>query len=162
MQAPIIIDFEASGFGKDSYPIEVGFIGEAGQAWCALIKPENDWLHWDRHAADMHHISRDQLLQCGKPCAFVANHLNQCLEGRVVYTDGWMHDYIWMARLFDAAELSPHFQLEDLRRILTPEQERSWHATKAAVLADLHLTRHRASADALVLQLTWLRSHGTA
>jgi hypothetical protein len=162
MQAPIIIDFEASGFGKDSYPIEVGFVGEEGKGWCSLIKPEDDWQHWDRDAAQMHHISREILLQHGNPCAFVADRLNHFLNGQTVYTDGWAHDYIWMARLFDAARTNPHFHLEDLRRVLTPEQESRWYATKASVLQELHATRHRASVDALVLQLTWLRSSGNA
>jgi hypothetical protein len=160
MQVPIIIDFEASGFGKDSYPIEVGFVGETGNGWCSLIKPENDWRHWDRDAAQMHHISREILLLHGKSCIEVAGQLNRLLEGCTVYTDGWVHDYIWMARLFDAADLNPHFQLEDLRRVLTAEQESRWHSTKSAVLEELHATRHRASTDALVLQMTWLRSCG--
>ncbi len=30
MTVPIIIDFEASGFGAGSYPIEVGFSGRHG------------------------------------------------------------------------------------------------------------------------------------
>jgi hypothetical protein len=63
-----------------------------------------------------------------------------------------------MARLFDAADQSPNFRLEDLRYVLTPEQEAIWHATKSAVQADLHATRHRASIDAKVLQLTWLNT----
>lgn len=162
MQTPIIIDFEASGFGKDSYPIEVGFVGKNGKGWCSLIKPEHDWRHWDRDAAQVHHISRELLLQRGKTCAFVACQLNQFLQGCTVYTDGWAQDYIWMARLFDAADVNPHFQLEDLRRVLSPDQESRWHETKSRVLQDLHATRHRASIDALVLQLTWMRSAGDA
>jgi hypothetical protein len=48
--------------------------------------------------------------------------------------------------------------LEDLRLVLTPEQESRWHVTKSAVQEELHAARHRASIDALVLQMTWLRS----
>lgn len=160
MQVPTIIDFEASGFGKNSYPIEVGFVGESGQGWCSLIKPEDDWQHWTSEAERIHHISRETLLKHGKPCAVVAQKLNQLLDGQTVYTDGWAHDYIWMARLFDAAGINPHFTLEDLRRVLTTEQERRWHATKSALQEELQATRHRASTDAKVLQLTWLRTFG--
>ena len=61
MTVPIIIDFEASGFGKGSYPIEVGFSGRHGEGWCSLIRPENDWEHWDIDAAKVHHIPREIL-----------------------------------------------------------------------------------------------------
>ncbi len=163
MQVPIIIDFEASGFGKDSYPIEVGFVGETGNGWCSLIKPENDWRHWDRNAAEVHHISRDILLLHGKSCIEVAEHLNHSLEGCIVYTDGWMNDYIWMARLFDAAELTPHFHLEDLRRVLTAGSVRAaWHeTTNPPCWKSCMQFGDCASTDALVLQLTWLRSCGS-
>lgn len=158
VEIPAIIDFEASGFGKDSYPIEVGFVGAAGNSWCSLIKPEDDWHQWDAEAEQVHRISRALLLSHGKSCVYVANQLNQALEGCIVYTDGWAHDYIWMARLFDAANINPHFQMEDLRRVLTRQQESLWHATKSAVEEELHATRHRASNDAKVLQLTWVRT----
>jgi hypothetical protein len=161
MQVPTIIDFEASGFGKNSYPIEVGFVTETGQGWCSLIKPEEDWRHWDAAAEEVHHISRENLIRHGKSCVSIAHQLNQVLQDRVVYTDGWVHDYIWMARLFDAANTSPHFQLEDLRYVLTNEQESRWHAAKAFVQDDIHAIRHRASTDARVLQLTWLRTCGS-
>ncbi len=160
MQTPTIIDIEASGFGVGSYPIEVGYVDETGAGWCSLIKPEVDWCHWDQDAARIHHISRDLLLTHGKTCEYVADQLNQFLRDSVVYTDGWAFDYIWMARLFDAADRNQHFRLEDLRWVLTPEQERNWHATKSAVEKELATERHRASIDARILQQTWLRSAG--
>jgi len=160
MQVPTIIDFEASGFGKGSYPIEVGFVMEAGQSWCSLIRPERDWQHWDPAAEHVHHISREILLQHGKSCAFVAQKLNDLLHGCRVYSDGWMFDYVWLSRMFDAAEITPSFQLEDLRCVLSAEQQSLWHVTKSAVEIELHGARHRASTDARVLQLTWLRTAG--
>jgi hypothetical protein len=155
---PVIIDFEASGFGAGSYPIEVGYADERGGTWCSLIKPQEDWRHWDASAAGIHHISRDTLIQHGKSCALVATQLNGLLRGQIIYTDGWAHDYVWMARLFDAANTWPQFRLEDLRCILSPEQQDNWHVIKAAVQRELATARHRASLDARVLQLTWLRT----
>lgn len=159
MTVPIIIDFEASGFGKGSYPIEVGFSGRHGEGWCALIRPEDDWLHWDLEAAKVHHIPREILVQRGKSSTYVAEQLNIFLTGYRVYTDGWGQDYVWMARLFDAAGMVPRFKLADLREIITPEQETRWHITKDKVLKELGILRHRASSDARVLQLTWLRTY---
>lgn len=156
---PIIIDFEASGFGKGSYPIEVGFSGRHGEGWCSLIRPEDDWEHWDQGAAQLHHIPREILVERGKSSSFVAEQLNSLLDGHTVYTDGWGQDYVWMARLYDAARTVPRFKLADLREIISEEQQAQWHNTKDSVLKELCIARHRASSDARVLQLTWLRTY---
>ncbi|MFZ6846152.1 hypothetical protein [Undibacterium sp. RuTC16W] len=158
MTVPIIIDFEASGFGKGSYPIEVGFSGRHGEGWCTLIRPEDDWDHWDLDAAKVHHIPREILVERGRSASYVADQLNYFLSGYTVYTDGWAQDYVWMARLFDAADKVPRFKLADLREIISDEQQALWHATKDRVQEELHVARHRASSDARVLQLTWLRT----
>lgn len=159
MTVPIIIDFEASGFGKGSYPIEVGFSGRHGEGWCSLIRPQDDWQHWDLNAAKIHHIPREILIERGKPPLYVAEQLNFLLAGYTAYTDGWGQDYVWMARLFDAAGIVPRFKLADLREIITEQQESHWHSTKENVLKELGIARHRASSDARVLQLTWLRTY---
>jgi hypothetical protein len=51
---PNIIDIEASGFGVDSYPVEVGIVLSTGQKYCAIIKPADDWLYWDKKAELVH------------------------------------------------------------------------------------------------------------
>lgn len=158
MTPPIIIDFEASGFGRGSYPIEVGLVDEEGRSWCSLIQPEETWRHWDCGIADMHGISRDALVKHGKPCTEVADHLNNALRGRVAYCDGWAHDFVWMARLFEAAERTPLFKLEDLRLILSPEQQAQWHEVKDEITRESDLSRHRASNDARLIQITWIKS----
>ena len=159
MTPPIIIDFEASGFGRGSYPIEVGLIDEEGRSWCSLIQPEENWRHWDPGVADLHGLSRDVLVRHGKSCAEVADHLNNALRSRIAYCDGWAHDFVWMARLFEAAERTPLFRLEDLRLILSPEQQAHWHEVKDEVSRDCDLSRHRASNDARLIQITWIKSN---
>ena len=57
---PYIIDVEASGFGSDSYPIEVGLALEPGERFCTLIRPLDHWDHWDEQAESVHKISRDR------------------------------------------------------------------------------------------------------
>jgi hypothetical protein len=162
MTVPIIIDFEASGFGQGSYPIEVGFSGRHGEGWCSLIRPEEDWTHWDNNAANMHKIPREVLVERGNTALFVAEQLNFFLSGRTVYTDGWGQDYVWMARLFDAAGLTARFKLVDLFEIIDESQQAQWHSTKEEVVKELCVARHRASSDARVLQLTWLRTFDAA
>jgi hypothetical protein len=91
--APIILDIEASGFGRSSYPIELGYTLPDGQTWCSLIRPEPDWTHWDNSAQAVHHISQDLLLSRGRYVREVASLLNQNLGGQIAYSDGWGHDY---------------------------------------------------------------------
>lgn len=155
---PIIIDLEASGFGKGSYPIEVGYVDQQGQSWCSLIQPEPDWQHWDSSAESVHNISREILFKHGRSGRDVAVHLNNSLRGQTVYTDAWAHDYIWLSKLYDQANMSPCFKLEDLRFRLGPNQLAQWHQIKQQVMEELGAKRHRASTDARVLQMTWLRT----
>lgn len=156
-EARSFIDFEASGFGGKSYPIEVGLVLPDGQTYCSLISPEPDWKHWDDAAQKVHGVDRSILETYGKPAAEVASHINTLLQGQTVYTDAWYHDYNWLSRLFDAAESRPSFKLEDLRQLLDEAHLARWDAAKAQILQEMNITRHRASNDAKVLQQTLLR-----
>jgi hypothetical protein len=151
---PWVIDVEASGFGAGSYPIEVGFVAPDGAAVCTLILPEPGWTHWDPTAERVHGVSRETLRTHGKPAAAVARLLNQHLAGQPVYCDAWAHDYAWLARLFDAADAVPQFRLRDLRELLSEPQLARFDAARRSVEASCDLRRHRASADARMLQLT--------
>ena len=150
---PAILDVEASGFGRGSYPIEIGFVEPAGAMFCALILPDAEWQHWDASAEALHGITRATLLAHGKPVRWVACALNERLRGLTVYCDGWGHDYVWLARLFDCVDMQPSFHLEDLRRLLTEDEAARWHDVTLAVRGEQNLRRHRASSDARVLQL---------
>ncbi|MEN9630469.1 MAG: hypothetical protein RJA10_3697, partial [Pseudomonadota bacterium] len=82
---PCILDIEASGFGRHSYPIEVGYVRSDGHARCTLIRPPPHWTHWDPGAEQVHHIKRDLLLQHGRAADEVARMLNHDLGGLTVY-----------------------------------------------------------------------------
>lgn len=153
---PAILDIEASGFGLGSYPIEVGFVLPDGQAWCSLVQPEPDWQHWDPNAAAMHGIERERLEKHGRTASAVCEALNQQLQGMVVYSDAWAHDYTWLNRLYEVAGRSPSFKLENLRALLDDQDAARWHEVKRRVAATAGLQRHRASSDARLLQQTWL------
>ena len=156
-EPPAFIDLEASGFGRGSYPIEVGFILPQGGTYCSLITPPGHWSHWDTKAEAVHHITRDILLAHGKPATEVAAALNRQLNGQTIYSDGWAHDYAWLNLLFDEAELAPSFRLENLRALLSETEADAWQVCKQSVLAELVVPRHRASTDARVLQMTLQR-----
>ena len=154
---PAIIDIEASGFGRGSYPIEVGIVLPDGAVYCSLIRPAPHWKHWDESAARLHHITPQVLSIHGRPALEVASSLNQRLRNQIVYSDGWANDYSWLGLLFDEVDMVPAFRLENLRIILTDNEASRWHATKAEVLAATPLERHRASIDASVIQQTVAR-----
>ena len=154
---PIVLDIEASGFGRDSYPIEIGYVLGDGSGYCSLIRPEAAWTHWDPEAQRLHRITRDAAARHGRPCTEVARHLNQVLARQTAYTDGWANDYSWLGSLFDAAGLSPSFRIENLRALLTDQEAAHWHVIKAQVQRELNLQRHRASSDAKLLQMTFRR-----
>ncbi|WP_343642527.1 hypothetical protein [Roseateles sp.] len=159
--APTILDLEASGFGRGSYPIEIGFVEAGGLPFCSLIQPAPDWEHWDEQAEALHGISRELLLRHGRPREWIADELNRRLAGQTVYSDSWGHDYSWLSKLFDSAGRLPRFRLEDLRRLLSEDEASQWSGVQQQVRDEAHLRRHRASADAKVLQMTLMRlKHG--
>jgi hypothetical protein len=150
--SPCTLDIEASGFGRHSYPIEVGYVLPNGNAKCMLVRPEAAWTHWDLSAEQVHRITRTSLLELGRPVHEVASALNRDLAGLTVYCDGWAHDYTWLGALFEAADLSPHFKLQAASQLLNQHQLPQLDDQQRQARAALDLQRHRASSDALVLQ----------
>ncbi len=157
LSVPTVLDVEASGFGRNSYPIEIGFVLPNGHTFCTLVRPEAHWTHWDVQAEATHHIPRALILARGVPVLEVARTINAQLAGQTVYSDGWVNDYSWIGALFDAADMSPTFKLENLRVLLDDQEADQWHTVKAQVSSERGVQRHRASADARLLQLTLLR-----
>jgi RimJ/RimL family protein N-acetyltransferase len=158
MTTPILLDIEASGLGRGSYPIEVGYALADGRSNCLLIKPLDDWQRWDIDAEQLHGISRTQLQQRGVDVVTVAETLNRELGGMTVYSDAWGNDQSWLALLFDRAARVQGFRLEALHALLNETQLSLWIDTKQMVESELALGRHRASNDARILQQTYLRT----
>lgn len=154
---PTIVDLEASGFGSYSYPIEVGVVTSAGDAFCQLISPPKEWTHWDQEAETLHGITMGVLRQHGQPVYEVANKLNQKLYGTTIYSDGWVVDKPWLIKLFSAAKISMQFTISPIEVLLDESQMNMWQLTKEDIVKELKLTRHRASADAKVIQETFMR-----
>ncbi len=156
---PIILDIEASGFGVNSYPIEVGFADHDGSRFCSLIQPLPQWTHWSDSAEAAHGISRSALAQRGQPALQVARELNLRLQNRTVYSDGWVVDHPWLMTLYFAVGMQPSFQLSPIEMIMTEHQVALWNDIHEDVIAESSEQRHRASTDAWIIQQTWIRSH---
>ncbi len=157
---PAIIDVEASGFGPDSYPIEVGLILADGERFCSLILPPEDWTHWNEEAEIVHGVSRSVLQTYGTPMAEVTEKLNSLLSGQTIYSDGWVVDKPWLITLFSRAGMNMNFYLSPLEMILSESQMERWHEVKTEVIDDLEVERHRASHDAQIIQETYRRTMG--
>ncbi len=162
IELPAIMDIEASGLGRNSYPIEIGFVLPDGSSFCSLIQPAPHWTHWDPAAEAVHQISRPTLLTHGRSVADVARLLNEKLKGQTLFSDGWAHDYPWLGALYEEAGTVPLFRLDNLRRLLSETEADDWHAAKQLVSNELRLQRHRASTDARLLQMTLKRLRSDA
>lgn len=151
---PPVLDIEASGFGAGSYPIEIGFVLANGDAYCTLIAPEPHWTHWDAAAQAVHGITRSTLFRFGKAASVVVGELDLRLAGATIYSDAWCHDYTWLNVLYAAAGRTPSFKLASLHSVVGEVPQSRWNAVRAEVERREGGTRHRASADARVLQQT--------
>lgn len=146
--APIThyVDFEASGIAPDSYPVEIAIVHPAGE-YASLIKPVHYWTHWSYDAQDMHGITREQLLDEGKPAATIASELNELFAGQYLVSDARADSYLFET-LYDAAGLDPAFAVASIEQIVGAE-----HA--AAIYYQMPVKReHRALADARALRDT--------
>lgn len=156
--AVAVLDIEASGFGRGSYPIEIGFVLADGVSHCVMIKPSSDWVHWTKEAEALHGISRETLRTKGRSVRQVADYLNEQLEGLCLYSDAWGNDSSWLALLFEVAGVAMHFKIESLATIMSPAQKALWHDVKCQLQQQSLSPRHRASNDACIIQQTWLRT----
>lgn len=159
---PIIIDIQASGFGRGSYPIEVGLVLPDGTPHCLLISPHRSWTHWDAQAEAVHGMTREVLTSYGRPIPEVAWRLNALLHGKTVYSDAWSFDMSWMGKLYEAASKHQAFRIASLHELIDDDQVSDWDRTKQAVIHDLALQRHRASGGARILHETYRRLHPLA
>ncbi len=155
---PHIIDIEASGFDPLSYPIEIGVALDNGARYSTLIRPVDQWQHWDRTAENLHHIQRDTLFEYGKSVKEVSLKLNELLKGKTIYSDGWVVDNPWLVNLFFHAGINRSFFISPLEMILSEQQMDHWHEVKNKVILEAGIKRHRASSDAWIIQQTYIRT----
>lgn len=154
-RSPAFIDFEASGLGFQSWPIEVGWAFPDGRSESTLIQPAVDWsaAGWDPAAEALHGISRDALDRedLALPVPIVCRRLREALAPYEVFSDAPDWDGFWLGRLFAAIDEKPPFELSDFRRLMPPldGDPREELFVQADALAP---RQHRAGADALHLQ----------
>ncbi|MEM7217835.1 MAG: hypothetical protein AAF515_05680 [Pseudomonadota bacterium] len=123
-----------------------------------LIRPDASWSHWDDSAERVHGVTRGILREHGRPIAAVCDALNDLLGDHIAYSDGWGHDKPWLITLFHAARIDMRFRVSPLELLLSEPQMSRWHDVRDRIEAEFGERRHRASADAWVVQQTFLRT----
>lgn len=148
------IDFEASGLGPNSWPIEVGWSFDDGVTDSVLISPAPHWpmTAWDPKAERLHGITPRMLADLGLDAAATCERLEAALDRRIVYSDAPDWDSFWMLRLYQAAGRRCAITLNDFARSMPPlaQDEKARLLQQADRLAP---RRHRAAEDALHLRM---------
>ncbi|MGC1301861.1 MAG: hypothetical protein WA840_05765 [Caulobacteraceae bacterium] len=168
------LDFEASSLSDQSYPIEVAWVFEDGQAESHLIRPAAGWTDWDPKAERIHRISRDTLQADGEPSDAVARRLVEALGGHRLFASAPSWDGKWLSVLLRSAGFPRHAlrledtevaQVEAIAEVLGERLPQAvLSATTRSVLASvaeqkaLFKTEHRALADARMELWTFTRS----
>lgn len=162
------IDFEASGLGRLTYPIEIGISrwhgpGHVARTWHSLIAIDPSWAAkglWNDASQAIHGIDRRELADA--PSAIDAMKTANAFAplGTLAFCDGGGHDSYWLQRMADAAGLAPTFLLgswahvadamhEDQRERLMNHRDEGETAHRAGPDAEDHI---RAFACALGLE----------
>lgn len=165
---PVFYDCEASGL--NGFPIEIGwaYVHSKSATIVAeghLIRPAIEWNTaegWDTDAEQLHGLTLDLFVREGKTAHAVASRVNEALRNRSLFADS-PFDEGWLFQLFDAAGLSPTFQVrrtapEVLARQFAVEQRLPYAAVDQAIVSAQrdHPQMHRAVRDAYHWAAVWL------
>ena len=169
----MFVDIEASSLHHGSVPIEIGWVGEDGEAEAYLIKPEVGWDDWSVASQSIHGISRAELARDGQDAQTVANlALRALASAEVVFSDAPAFDQAWLEVLFATAGLAHRsIVLRDVTQAYSGQAKPllAVYSNPADVLANVariiaeaenaeaarHRRRHRAAEDATGLWWMW-------
>lgn len=146
----ITLDTEASGLSDDSYPISIGIAGD-NKTWFWLICPLEDWDYWDEFSAEIHGISRSQLIEQGRDPYLVCRELNALFADKVLIVDStW--DVFWISKMFRDINVKMNFQIRKIEDIYSP-------TAASAIFEEIEKAewRHSASQDAAQLREILIR-----
>ena len=166
------LDFEASSLSDKSYPVEVAWVFQDGRTESHLIRPAPDWIDWDEEAEAIHGLSREKLVDEGRPHDLVAARMVEALSDHELYASAPSWDGKWLSALLRGAGFPRHaLRLRDtdealrstateiLRRVLPSAQlDVAVHALVSAANAGKQAQpAHRALADAEGEYEAWCR-----
>lgn len=170
---PCFLDVEATGFGPESYPIEIAWSDESGEIHRCLIDPTPvpAWTAWSAEAERVHGIDRERLTRNGWPPDYVATRLTQDLAGKTVYTDAPDYDARWVGILFAALDKPMPFRFDHIDELLLTLLRKADDAVWQAMVridqlkrdvAAVSLGKHSAGYDVGYLLQLWRAANGGA
>lgn len=170
---PCFLDVEATGFGPESYPIEIAWSDASGAINRCLIDPTliPAWTAWDAAAERVHGIERERLVRNGWAPDFVAERITEDLGGRTVYTDAPDYDARWLSTLFNALGRQTPCRLEHIDELLITrlrhDNQPIWQVVQriAALkreVAEVSAGKHSAGYDVGYLIQLWRHANGEA
>ncbi|MBP1884534.1 transcriptional regulator [Sinorhizobium mexicanum] len=104
----VFLDFEASSLAKASFPVEVAWVFENGDARTSLIRPAPGWDDWSTEAEAVHGISRSRLDTEGASVDVIAAEMTESLSGHQLYASAPSWDGKWLSVLLRAAGYPRH------------------------------------------------------
>jgi hypothetical protein len=143
----VVIDVEASGFGVNSYPIEIAIAHVDGRfSHSFLINPETAtaWHHWDKEAELIHGIQRSTLIDEGISVTEAVERLNSWLSDYQVVSDNSRFDQDWLDEIFREANDVAYFRVDSLQEESGSELVQIMHK-----LNKTETRKHRALDDVL-------------
>jgi len=158
----VFVDFEASGLGGESWPIEVGYAASTGEEDAFLLSRHADWSleAWDRRAEQVHGISVADLEGGLEPQAALERLAP--LKGLLVVSDAPAFDNFWLDRLAAAAGALALFVVSDWEEILPSGQSKRERDALFAAARAKEQRHHRAAVDSRVMREVWRASWAKA
>ncbi|MCP5432032.1 MAG: hypothetical protein H6923_02045 [Alphaproteobacteria bacterium] len=143
------LDFEASGLGPFSWPIEVGWALLGGEVRTRLIRPHASWADadWDKRAERLHGLSRARLEAEGENPRAVCQALDADLAGATVLSDAPEFDGTWLGVLYKAAGRTPPFRISGLADLLLVRYGRHRLGRAVEEASETVPATHRAGQD---------------
>ena len=112
----IFVDLEASGLGRESYPIEVGWsVDDEQEPASFLVRPATSWRFDDftEAAQAIHNILYERLISHGIAVETACRRLDAAWTGAVLVSDNPAADGGWLNRLYQAASRPYPWRLVD-------------------------------------------------
>lgn len=98
----VFIDLEASSLERGGFPIEIGWVCQAGIGESHLIRPIEAWHVWSLGSEQTHGISRPQLTKEGGRVEVVAKRAAAAFSGHTIVADQPDWDGRWLGMLLAA------------------------------------------------------------
>lgn len=156
----VFLDFEASGLGPQSWPIELGVSWITPDlkvnTYANLIKPSVDWAEdgWSPASAAVHGILRHDL-NTAPSVDVVARDFLTILGNRIALSDAPGFERVWLETLLEAAQLVNTVEIRDFK-ITMSQTFSSAVMDQLSAQKALGAAAHRAGADSKHMALLWL------